>query len=279
MRYVLAMMRTLSLFALGASLLLSGATAARAAHPFVTDDAGTQGEERWQLELIVEHAKVSARADLGTGAVRRESYESAFVPVLTYGLLDNLDIALGAAYLRARSSAEGALVDEASGAGDSSLELKWRFYETESVSFALKPGISLPTGDEDKGLGSGRISFGSTLIAVYESDPWDLLANLAYQRVRFALPADRDANRANVWRVSAGFEYEFVEEFRLVGEAGVRSNPAKDDPFDPAATIRFAMLGFIYSPSEELDLDVGVRRRLDGAASGTVLLAGATFRW
>jgi len=273
------MMHAMLFLALGASLVLTGATVARAAHPFVTDDAGTQGEGRWQLELMADHAKASAQASLAIGEVRRESYETIFVPVLTYGLLDNLDIALGAAYLRARSTEDGVPAGDVSGAGDSSLELKWRFYESERASFALKPGISLPTGDEDKGLGSGRVSLSSTLVAAYEIDPWTLLANLAYQRARFALPGDRDSNRTNVWRVSTGFEYELIEEFRLVGEAGVRSNPAKDDLFDPAATIRFAMLGFIYSPSEELDLDVGVRRRLGGAASGTVLLAGATFRW
>jgi hypothetical protein len=271
--------RACDFVALGASLLLSAATTAHAAHPFVTDDAGTQGKENWQLELLAEQTKVSANADLGAGAVRRESRELVFAPVLTFGLRDNLDIALGGTRLRTRTAEEGMPADEASGPGDSSLELKWRFFESGDLSFALKPGLSLPTGDEDKGLGSGRVSWGSTLILAYETDPWTVLANVAYQRARFALPSERDANRANVWRVSAGVEYELVEEFRLVGEAGVRSNPAKDDPFERAATFRFAMLGFIFSPSEDVDFDLGIRRRVNGAEPDTALLAGATFRW
>jgi len=271
--------RNSTLLVVGTILLLSVATGARAAHPFVTDDAGTQGKGNWQLELMAEQAEVSASADLGAGAVRRESREVLFAPVLTFGLRDNVDIALGGTQRRARAAEDGVRVDEASGPGDSSLELKWRFYESGDLSLALKPGLSLPTGDEDKGLGSGRVSWGASLILAYETDPWTLLANVAYQRARFALPSERDSNRANVWRVSAGVEYELVEEFRLVGEAGVRSNPAKDDPFEPEATLRFAMLGFIVSPSEDIDFDLGIRRRLNGAGWDTAWLAGATFRW
>jgi hypothetical protein len=33
--------------------------------------------------------------------------------------------------------------------------VKWRFYEKDGLSFAIKPGIILPTGEEDKGLGDG----------------------------------------------------------------------------------------------------------------------------
>jgi hypothetical protein len=30
------------------------------------------------------------------------------------------------------------------------LELKWRFFEKDGLSFALKPGIAFPTGNEKK---------------------------------------------------------------------------------------------------------------------------------
>jgi hypothetical protein len=39
------------------------------------------------------------------------------------------------------------------------------------------------------------------------------------------------------------------------------------------------MLGLIYSPSDDLDLDLGVRRRLNRAEFDTAILLGATLRW
>jgi len=258
---------------------LATAAGAFAAHPFVTDDAGTQGKGHWQLELIAEHTTNSATADLGAGIVRHESRESVFVPVLTYGLLDNLDIALGGAHVRGHAAEDGAPADETSGQGDSSLELKWRFYEADGLSLALKPGITLTTGDENKGLGTGKTSWGATLILAYEAGPWQLLANVAYQRANHALQADRDASRADLWRVSAGFGYALADEWRLVGEAGMRTNAARDDPFAPAATAQFAMIGVIYSPADRIDLDVGIRSGLNRAEPDTTFLAGATFRW
>jgi hypothetical protein len=123
------------------------------------------------------------------------------------------------------------------------------------------------------------VSWGANLILSYETKPWTLLANLAYQRARYALAADEDANRADLWRVSAGFAYGLADTLRLVGEAGVRTNPAKDDPFAPPATGQFAMLGLIHSPTEKMDFDVGVRKGLNRAEPDTVVLAGATFRW
>ena len=69
------------------------------------------------------------------------------------------------------------------------------------------------------------------------------------------------------------------EELRLVGEAGVRTNPAKDDPFLPGDTGRFAMVGLIYSPTDKIDLDIGYRKGLNDAEPDWTVLIGATFRW
>jgi hypothetical protein len=68
-------------------------------------------------------------------------------------------------------------------------------------------------------------------------------------------------------------------DLRLVGELGVQTNPARNDPFLPGRNGRFAMLGAIYSPSEKIDLDIGVRKGLNHAETDTVFLIGATFRW
>jgi hypothetical protein len=268
-----------SLRILAALAALAAVPGAYAAHPYVTDDTGTQGQGNWQLEVLAERARTSASADLGAGPVRQGSRALVVTPVLTFGLLDDLDIALGGAYQRQRTSEDGVLLDEASGRGDSTLELKWRFYEEDGLSLAFKPGLTLSTGDENRGLGSGKVSWAANLILTRDAKPWTWLANLAYQHSRYALEADNEGNHADLWRLSAGFAYGFAEKLRLVGEAGVRTNPARGDPFAPLASGRFAMLGIIYSPSEKMDLDLGLRHKLNSAEPDSVILAGATFRW
>ena len=250
-----------------------------AAHPYITDDTGTQGSGNWQLELMAERDRNARTADAGSGAVHEVRKLTLINPVLTYGVLDSLDVAFGLSHLRQRTTEDGTVTQAAEGSGDSTLELKWRFFERNGLSLGLKPGLSLPTGDEERGLGSGRLSWGVNFILTQEAGPWTFLANVAYTRARYELPADAEANRAHLWRVSAGLGYALRDDLQLVGEAGVRTNGAKDDPFLPGRNAQFAMLGLIYSLSDKMDFDFGVRKRLNRAELDTAVLLGATFRW
>lgn len=219
-------------------------------------------------------------ADTGDGEVRQVRTLTLFNPVLTYGVLEAVDVAFGASHLRQRTTEDGTVTQAADGPGDATLELKWRFYEKSGTSLALKPGLVLPTGDEDRGLGTGKLSWGVNLILTQELKPWTFLVNVAYARARYKLPADAEANRAHLWRASAGVAYYVRDDVRLVGEAGTRTNSANDDPFLPGRTGHFAMLGLIYSPSDNLDFDIGVRRSHKHRAEfDTAILFGATFRW
>lgn len=265
--------------ALGIALCAVWAGPLHAAHPYITDDTGTQGSGRWQLELMAEQDRNARTADTDSGAVRQVRKLTLFNPVLTYGLHDTLDVAFGVSHLRQRTTEDGTVTQAADGAGDSTLELKWRFYERNGLSLGVKPGLALPTGDEERGLGAGKLSWGVNFILTQELEPWTLLANLAYARARYKLPEDAEANRAHLWRASVGVGYSVREDLQLVGEVGVRTNGAKDDPFLPGRNGRFAMLGVIWSLSEDIDLDAGVRKRLNRAELDTAILLGATFRW
>lgn len=263
--------------ALGIAACAAWAGALHAAHPFLTDDTGTQGSGHWQLELMAEQNRNTADTD--DGAVRQVRKLTLLNPVLTYGVLETLDVAFGASRLRQQATEDGTVVQAAEGTGDSTLELKWRFYERNGLSLGLKPGLALPTGDEERGLGAGKLSWGVNFILTQEFEPWTFLANLAYARARYKLAADAEANRAHLRRASVGVAYSVREDLQLVGEAGVRTNSAIDDPFLPGRNGHFAMLGLIYSLSDKIDLDAGVRKRLNRAELDTAILLGATFRW
>lgn len=250
-----------------------------AAPPFITDDTGTQGKGNWQLELQYEFDRNDATADAGAGPVKQVSKSSLFSPVLTYGLFASVDIALVLNYLSERVTENGTLTDSPSGMRDTTVDLKWRFYESNGLSFAIKPGVTLPTGDENQGLGTGKTSWGANFIATYDATPWQINGNVAYGHARYKLAQDEVANRSDLWRVSVGAAYSARDDLRLVGEAGVRTNPARDDPYLPGHTGSFAMLGLIYSPDSKIDLAVGYRKGLNNAEPDWAIVAGATFRW
>jgi hypothetical protein len=262
-------------FVLGSSFILHPSSFGWAAHPFITDDAGTQGAGNWQLELMGQRD----RHDAAAGGVRQSSRSTLFNPALTYGLRDDLDIAVGLNRERFRVTENGAPAAEAGGWADSTLELKWRFHDADGLSFAVKPGIWLPTGDESRGLGLGRTSWGINFIADYDVKPWAWFVNLAYSHPRYASAQDAAASRDHLWRVSAGTTYALRDNVGLAGELGVRTNEARNDPFFPGRHARYAMLGLIYSPADKIDLDIGLRKALNRAEADTVFLVGATFRW
>lgn len=266
--------------ALCAALCAAWAGPLFAAHPYLTDDTGTQGTGHWQLELIAERHRNDHSADTGSGAVREVRALTLFSPVLTYGALETVDVAFSASHLRQHATQDGSVSQASDGLSDSTLELKWRFYEENRTSMALKPGVVLPTGDEERGLGTGKLSWGVNFIVAHQLEPWTFLVNVAYARARYKRPEDTEANRPHLWRASAGVGYSVREDLRLVGEAGSRTNGATDDPFLPGRNGHFVMLGLIYSPSDDVDLDIGVRKSHKHRAEfDTAVLLGATFRW
>jgi hypothetical protein len=251
--------------------LLTPSATVFAAHPLMTDDTGTQGAGRFQLELNAE--ATSDEQDAGETEARETAAEVA--ATLSAGVRDNVDLVLGIPFLWDRYRERGSLVSEHSGVGDISLELKWRFYERGGLSFALKPGVTLPTGDEDRGLGNGRASYSLTFITTGESGPWALHMDLGYARNEFALEADREALRKDLWSASAAAEVEVAEGLRAVGNVGVERNPDMASNSHPA----FVLVGIIYSVSENMDIDFGLKAGLSEPEADWTGLAGVSLRF
>ena len=121
------------LFAL--AILIASVPAARAAHPLITEDTGTQGKGRWQLEAFGEEGRERA-----TGTRLKQ-----VGAVLSHGIAGSTDLQFGLPWI-----ASGA-----HGIGDASLDLKWRYFEKDALSLGLKPGVTLPTGNQGAGRGTG----------------------------------------------------------------------------------------------------------------------------
>lgn len=230
---------------------MASAPPAFAAHPLLTEDTGTQGAGRYELELGFAQAR------------NGDTKALEFGPQLSYGALDNLDLIARPTWLYARGSGT------TQGFGDTGLDFKWRMPSQSQLTFGVRAGVNLPTGDDDKGLGNGKASPHATLIATYAAAVWLLSLNADY--VYDALVGDR----RNLWGASAAAVYSANAVWKFSAELGSATNPVMSQ----TSWLTVARFGAIATVAEGLALDAGYQIRLTRAAPVQVILAGATLHW
>jgi len=266
------MLKKISLVTATAASLLT-ATPVFGAHPLITDDTGTQGKGKIQVEL--NNAFAWNRTDDGGVNVKEDTGETALA--LSCGLAENIDLVVAIPFVWYTLRENGLTVADDSGIGDMSLEIKLRVYENEEngLSFAVKPGISIPTGDERQGFGSGEFSPGITLIATHEGDFGALHANVGYSRNNYKNEDDDAASRDDIWHASIAAELNMTERLRSVADIGTETSEDAKSGTHPV----FLIGGLIYSVSDNLDLDIGLKCGLNDAETDTALLAGLATRF
>ena len=243
------------------AVVLLWAGAAFAAHPLITDDAGTQGRGKAQLEINAEYGQ-----DRAAGVNARSNQIAA---AFSYGISTPLDMIIGVPYQRVRTTENGEGASE-SGVSDASLELKWRFYDRDGLSFALKPGISLPAGDNEKGLGVGRATYHFFGVASKELKAWAFHLNFGLLRNE-----NKNDERKNLWHASLAATVEVVKDLKIVGNIGLERNTDRNENIDPA----FILGGLIYSISESFDIDFGIKGGLNKPETDFSILAGIAYRF
>lgn len=238
-----------------------------AGHPLVTDDAGTAGKGRGHVEIGVSYVHDRDKADELT-TFKTEGGESAIG--ITVGFLDTLDAVVSAPYVWFAIDENDHRVARADGLSDINFDLKWRFFEKKGWALALKPGIRLPSGDEDKGLGKGRAGYRMFFIATKELDPAAFHLNLGYLRNE-----NNAGERRDIWHASLAAEYEVVKNLKLLANIGAERNPASDSDNHPA----FALGGIAYSLSERITFDAGVKFGLTSPEIDMTYLTGLTVKF
>lgn len=230
-----------------------------AAHPLVTDDTGTQGQGKWQYELSQDAEKQA----LDPVAMARHSNLST---TLTYGLNNNSDIAISLSH---EHSSDPASIH--SGIGDVLLQSKWRFYENaQGWSLALKPVVSLPTGNTHKGFGAGHSTVAGNLIAQYSQQSWLWMGNVGVQWNH-----NRLQEYETVWNASLASTYALGEQWALMAEWSVHRDPDPNVTYHPQQITT----GLAWHPTPALDLDLGLRRSVRHAEHIHGAGAGLTYRW
>jgi hypothetical protein len=233
----------------------------------ITDDTGTQGKGNMQFEFFAEYGQNRERG------ITEKIFKGSTIPVFSFGVSDTTDIVFGLPYISVRTEEAGTMRG-VGGIGDASIDVKARFYDKEGLSLALKPGISLPTANEGKGLGNGKKSYGMFLITTKEAGLRAFHFNLGYARNEYEHQADEHSNRKYIWYISLASQIEVVKDVNFVADIGMSQNVDKSSKTDPA----FALAGITYSVRKNLDLDFGIKRGLNKAETDYAVLAGITWR-
>jgi hypothetical protein len=246
--------------------LLMVPLASFAARPLVTDDAGTVGKGKVQVELGVEWSSWKDTED----GVRIKETGTEASGVLTYGVSESVDVVAGVPYVWGKTKENGETVFNDNGLNDISLEAKWRFFDKEGFGLAFKPGITLPTGDHDKGFGTGRVTYGLTFIASKELKPFALHFNAGYRRNE-----NKVEERKDIWSASLAAAYEAIKGLNIVGDIGFERNADPTVNTEPA----FALVGLNYAVTDAIVLDAGVKFGLNKQEVDHAITAGITFNF
>ncbi len=254
-------MKPVRVFAAAFMTLVFSAGTVLAMMPLITDDAGTQGRGKFQVEMGYELQQLD-----GSGTSQQIN---SLTTILTGGASKNVDIIVTIPALVLTSKYFGGKTT-ASGLGDISLEVKWRFYEYDGFSFAVKPGLFLPSGDSDAGLGNGDVAPRIMFIATKELEPFTFHANVGFTSNQNQVEQNED-----IWHVSVAAVYKLADKLSLLTNGGVEGSHSRSSDIPES----FVIGGLYYNFAENLDFDIGAKGWFSDSESGWSFLAGTTFRF
>jgi len=235
---------------------------AHAGHPLVTEDTGTQGAGHYQLELTHD---LSTDEHAGT-KTRTRSINIVF----SAGLTDDLDLIITLPHERLTEET-GVTKTTISGYADMEIAAKWRFYEEGTLSFALRPGLELPSGNEDEGLSAGHVSPSLFAVSSYENGPW-----VFHLHVGYAPNLDHGLDEhSHIYHASVAAEYSVSEWLRVVSDLSVERNADRSGHPNVSSMV----VGLVVSLTPDLDFDLGYRTGLTDPAADHNWLTGLAFRF
>lgn len=241
-----------------------------AAHPLISDDAGTLGKGTTQIELNGQWSSDKETVE-GAGV---ESRTSQVVTTYGYGVAEKVDLTLGVARQWGELES-GGLTENDPGFVNFSLSSKWQFLETSGFSFAFKPQFAysyVVGGSKDDYI----LSYGVALIATKELEPFAVHLNVGYQYNDYQAEAERAASRNSIWSASLGSTYDVIKErLKLVSDFGTCTNQDRSTTELPV----FALAGAIYSLNKNIDLSAGIKFGLTKPEPDVAATGGVTIKF
>ena len=244
-------------------IFLISASSAFAFRPFATEDTDVSEKGEFGIEIGNEYNSDNVND------------ENVTTLALVYGLTSWLEMEMDFALIYIDPKAESSQF----GLGDSVLLGKIKllgenglFYDgTESKyipELIVQPSLLIPTGDEDKGLGSEDFEFGVLVGLQKNISPASVKANIGY----FATN-DPITDQTFDDRFFYGFEIDFniLNEFiigtEITGEFETTNN------LNPV----FSLTGIVYKLNDKLSLDAGFQIGINDTDSSKTIIFGLTW--
>jgi hypothetical protein len=229
-----------------------------AAHPLTGDTAETVETKKFEAETAMEY---SMNKNAG---VKVKTFVMS--ETVTGGVVQNVEAFVSIPYQSIKEDGLG----RQSGFSDATIGAKWNFATIDKLALAVKSSVSFPTGDDEKGLGSGKMGVGVALIASEEINHlFSVDGNLIlkYQGVKAG-------DSYYEFGLSAAGKYNVTPELKGVGEVTY----SKTDESGSKAVVVLTT-GAVYAVQKNLDIDGGVRFGLTKEAEDFAVLAGITLKF
>jgi len=192
---------------------LTAAMPAQAGFPFLTDDPGTQGAGKVELDLFVQYSRFRGGS---TGAMPGIA--------LAYGITDNVDLTLNMSMAMAQVDGVGTNM----GFGDVAAGIKARVIEEDTEGWrpgvAFAPTVIFPSGSQARGTGAGYtraylpVWFGKTL------GDWSLFAGGGLNINQATVAGVR---QTNWWYSGLGASYQINDSWMVGSEVYYTSPVSK----------------------------------------------------
>lgn len=227
-----------------------------AARPLVTEDAAVAGKGVTQLELGVDYTKTGNKVE-GTTVL--------LSPI--NGITEDTEFSLKVPYIIAKPY-DPSKVD---GWGDTSFIMKHLLVAADenTPAFLIKMALKIPTGDKDKGLGTGETNLGFLGVLTKEFNRAALHLNIGYTFVGNQNKG-RDNNEVNY---GIAGEYGAGKKVRVVGEVYGLYHP----DYKAAEIERRALLGLTYWIDDTFTFDLAAKRGLEGTGDEYGFIGGLTI--
>jgi hypothetical protein len=137
---------------------------------------------------------------------------------ISYGITDKLEVSAGISPFTQEYTFSGS---KSSGLGDSYLGVKYRIQESEYFTHAIQTTIKIPTGSEQKEIGTGKFDFhfGAAQLFYYENLGFDLGLELNFLQRR-DYPTNRKFQpyfQNAIDSIASAYDYSFEPEFVASG--------------------------------------------------------------
>ncbi len=243
------------LFLLTAAAVLALSGTAGAYNPLTGEDARLLGKDGRQMQGWLDYT---------TSRKGPDRYATDAYAELTYGLFGRLNLQVTVPW---HGWNAGGISE--SGLGDVRLEAKFGCDCRRGWDLALKPGFSLPAGDEARSLGAGKGGLWLYGIASRGSGPWLFILNGGYMFNRNTLD-----ERLHLLKLSGAAELRVLPELAATVSLSGGTDTDKSVYVWPVVST----FGAVWTPYGTLDAYAGVQLGLTAPAPALGVVAGLALR-